>query len=127
MERADPRAAGARAEDLLDPLAHLARGLVGEGDRDDAARRDAGLADEPGDAVGDDAGLSGAGPGEHEQRAARVDDRLPLRGVRANRANCSGGFTPRIVAGGSDAYSTVTLLARLRGWSTSQPRSSAMW
>ena len=25
------------------------------------------------------------------------------------------------------AYSTVTLLARLRGWSTSQPRSTAMW
>ena len=24
-------------------------------------------------------------------------------------------------------YSTVTVLARLRGWSTSHPRSSAMW
>ena len=44
--------------------------------------RDAGVADEPGDAVRDDAGLSGAGPGEHEQRAARMDDGLPLRGVQ---------------------------------------------
>jgi hypothetical protein len=24
-------------------------------------------------------------------------------------------------------YSTVTLFARLRGWSTSQPRRTAMW
>jgi len=26
-----------------------------------------------------------------------------------------------------DCYSTVTDLARLRGWSTSQPRRTAMW
>jgi hypothetical protein len=29
--------------------------------------------------------------------------------------------------GGGTRYSTVTLLARLRGLSTSQPRSTAMW
>ena len=27
----------------------------------------------------------------------------------------------------SESYSTVTLFARLRGWSTSLPRSTAMW
>ena len=29
--------------------------------------------------------------------------------------------------GACPTYSTVTLLARLRGWSTSQPRRTAMW
>jgi len=34
------------------------------------------------------------------------------------------GLRTAIVAG---TYSTVTLLARLRGWSTSVPRSTATW
>src|SRR5258706_7209299 len=46
VEGADPRAAGACPEDPLDALTHLTGGLVGEGDRDDAARRDAGVEDE---------------------------------------------------------------------------------
>jgi hypothetical protein len=36
-------------------------------------------------------------------------------------------FEVDVLDGPQQPYSTVTLLARLRGWSTSQPRSSAMW
>ena len=39
--------------------------------------------DEVGDAVRQDAGLAGAGAGEHEQRPARVRHRLPLGRVEA--------------------------------------------
>ncbi len=53
---------------LFDALAHLAGGLVGEGDGEDGVGRDAFLANEPGDAAGDDAGLAGACAGEDEQR-----------------------------------------------------------
>jgi hypothetical protein len=81
VKRADPRTAGARAEKPFDALAHLARRFVREGDGDDAAGIDA-LMDQPGDPVGDDARLAGARPREDQQRAARMDDRLPLRGVQ---------------------------------------------
>lgn len=39
-----------------------------------------------------------------------------------------GGAGPRLDhPRGPGSYSTVTDLARLRGWSTSQPRRTAMW
>ena len=57
------------AEKAVDALAHFVGGLVGEGDGEDGVGGDALFLDEPGDAAGDDAGLSGAGAGEDEQGA----------------------------------------------------------
>ena len=71
MEGVDRDAAGARAEHLRQPLAHLARGAAREGDGEAVLRRDAALRDQVRDAVGQRAGLAGAGPGEDQQRRRR--------------------------------------------------------
>ena len=68
----------------VDALAHLARRLVGEGDRQDAPGIGAG-GHQPRDAVGDDARLARAGARDDQQRPARVQDRLALRGVELAR------------------------------------------
>ena len=68
----------------IDALGHLAGGLVGEGQGDDAARGDAPL-DEPGDALRDDARLARAGAGQDQERTDVMFDRAALRGVQRNR------------------------------------------
>ena len=79
MERAQGRALGRFPvalpglqvrQQLVDALLHLARGLVREGDGQDVLRRDA-LVDEVRDAVGDDARLAGARPGQDQNRAVK--------------------------------------------------------
>ena len=70
------------ADERVDAVAHLARGLVGEGNGEDAPRADVLLADEVGDAVGDDARLAGAGPGEDQQRPVGLLDGFALAGVK---------------------------------------------
>ena len=57
VEREDPEPAGGRAEEVVQPAAHLACGLVGEGDREDLGRADPVRRNQVGDAVGEDAGL----------------------------------------------------------------------
>ena len=99
--------------------------------------------EEVGDAVGDDAGLAAPRPGEHEQRALGGRHRLALDGVeriedRATQdiraghgaihyhgAASSGRAAAPIARDVRSAYSTVTDLARLRGWSTSRPSRTA--
>src|SRR5207302_1460534 len=63
--------------------AHLPRRLVGEGHRQDVRGAGAAGRDQIGDAVGEDAGLAAAGPGEDEQRAVGRLDRAPLRRIEA--------------------------------------------
>jgi hypothetical protein len=70
------------ADHLLQALAHLVGGLVGEAERDDAAGRDAAL-EQVDDAVGDDPGLARAGAREHEERPLGGEDRGALIGVEA--------------------------------------------
>lgn len=74
VEGGHPHGVGARPDQLLDALLHLARGLVGEGDGEDRARVDVAGAEQVGDAVGEHAGLAGAGAGDDEQRPAVVLD-----------------------------------------------------
>ncbi len=74
VEGHHPHRVGTRADELLDALLHLARGLVGEGDREDLPGVHIALAEEVGDAVGEHAGLAGAGAGHDEQRGVRVND-----------------------------------------------------
>ena len=66
------------ADQLADPLAHLGRRFVGEGDREDLAGPGVAGGEQVGDPVGQDAGLARAGAGEDQQRPLAVFDRLAL-------------------------------------------------
>ena len=70
------------ADQARDPLAHLVRGLVGEGDREDLRGPGAVCPEQPGDPVGQHPGLPGSGAGEHQQRPLAVGDRRALGGVQ---------------------------------------------
>ena len=59
-------------EQQLDALAHLLRGLVGEGDGQQLAGARAPGLHEPGDAMGEHARLARAGAGQDQQRAVAV-------------------------------------------------------
>ncbi len=82
MERAHVKALGTAAEQLLDAMLHLARCLVGEGHGHDVPRRDAHVLDEVGDAVGQNARLATAGPGDDEQRPRAGADGVALGRVQ---------------------------------------------
>ncbi len=69
VERAEPQAFDRPAEDGADAFAHFAGGLVGEGHREHLARRGAAGQQDMREAGGQDAGLAGAGAGQHQQRA----------------------------------------------------------
>jgi len=64
-----------------DPLLHLARGLVGEGHRQDFGRPGALGGEDMGDAGGQHAGFAGSGARQHQHRAVERDHRLALFGV----------------------------------------------
>ena len=81
VERRDPHRPAVAIEQPLDPRAHLLGGLVGEGDGEDLVGTGVPLEHQPGDAMGDDPCLPGAGAGEDQQRAVDVHDRGPLFGV----------------------------------------------
>ena len=132
-EGAERRVSGERQR----PLPHLPRRLVRERHGRDRARVGAG-ADEPGQAVRDDAGLPRARAGEHEERTLLVEDRFALFGIEpgqeigvghrriiqvesrelsVERGTCQRS-TLTLNAERStltSRYSTVTDLARFRG------------
>jgi hypothetical protein len=66
MKRGDDGAADHSqvSEQVGYALAHFAGRLIGEGDGEDGFRRDVVVVDEVADAVGDDAGFTGAGAGK---------------------------------------------------------------
>ena len=110
MEGADDRSAAAAAEQPLGALAHLAGGLVGEGDREDRAGSTPRSCDQPGDAVGDDPRLAGARAGEDQQRPVPVGDGGELVGIEfLGEIDCGGGrhsrplYQPPAPAQGSGA------------------------
>ena len=79
VERAYPERRRRQAEHGLDAPAHLSGGLVGEGDREDAVRRDVLDLHQPGDPVREHAGLAATGAREHQRRRERRGDGLTLR------------------------------------------------
>jgi hypothetical protein len=81
VERRDPHRAGARPDEVSDPLLHLARGLVGERDREDLAGLGVPGAQQVGDPVREHPRLARTGARDDEQRTALVDDGLALRAV----------------------------------------------
>ena len=70
-------------ESAPDALAHLARGLVGEGDGEDLARPGFAGGDQVGEAGGERGGLSRARTGEHQHRPLGGEHGFPLRRVQA--------------------------------------------
>jgi hypothetical protein len=148
MKGAHPEGVDLRAEQLADALSHLACGLVGEGDGQQVLGRNSAHPDQIGDAVRQYAGLAAACAREHEDRAFGRLHGLALLGVeslenrfgkhvrivsssRRQLASRRGGvrrLVDRATAlNGSRGHSTVTLFARLRGWSTSVPFCTATW
>ena len=67
--------------------------------------------------------LTPAGGGGGEGRSWELDRRQGTGGT----GDSSGDRVVRLAADRVRGHSTVTDLARLRGWSTSQPRRTAMW
>ncbi len=91
---------------LFDPAQHLPRGLVGEGEEENSARRDAVL-DQPAGSIDQGPGLAGAGAGEGEHRPAGVHDDRQLLLVEfllvAHAISTCGVRTAQIAAHGREA------------------------
>ena len=81
VKRREPHAVRVVTQQRLDALAHLARCLVGERDREDLIRRRVPVADEIGDPIGDDARFTGTRPCENHHRPFRMQDRFALFGI----------------------------------------------
>ncbi len=83
VEGEDP--VGCVPEHGLEPFAHLAGGLVGEGDGQDLVRLHAAGVDQVRDAMREHTRLAGARAGDDEERPFGVDDGFPLRGVEISQ------------------------------------------
>ena len=81
VERRHPHRAGARADQLHHPLAHLRRGLVGERDGQHLPDADVAGGQQVGDPPGQHGRLARPRAGDDEQRRALMQHRLALLGV----------------------------------------------
>ena len=82
VKGADPERRGRQVELRLDAPTHFARGLVREGHRKNAVRRDVLDLHQPGHPVGENAGLAAACAGQHQCRRERRGHGLALRVVQ---------------------------------------------
>ena len=98
VERADPHPPGLLAQEPGDPVAHLAGGLVGEGNREDAVGRNSLMVDQVRNASGEDPSLPRSGPRQDEQRAFEVYDGLTLGFVEPDKVGvgCEGAAPSRL-------------------------------
>jgi hypothetical protein len=83
VKGADPHAAGVDRQHRRDARQHFLRRLVGEGDRDEAARAHLPGLDQPRNARGEHARLAAAGAGEDQRRLVRQRDRFELLFIEA--------------------------------------------
>ncbi len=92
VEGVDGDASSRRSEQVLEALAQLLGGAPGEGDRQVLLRLRLPRADQVGDAVGQGAGLAGAGAGDDQERPGDHFRRRPLVGVGAVEGGGRRGF-----------------------------------
>ena len=90
MKGAEPEAVGGAPDHRLEALAHLARRLVGEGDRQQFGRKSAAGGEDMRQPRGQHPGLAGAGAGQHQDRAVDRLDRAQLRLVEAGEIGRGG-------------------------------------
>ena len=83
VEGAEPEPGGGAPDQALHAADHLARRLVGEGDREHLPRPGAAGGEDVGEARGEHAGLAGAGAGQHQQRAVQRLRCLALLRIQA--------------------------------------------
>ena len=83
VERHHPHRARGPADQQLDAVAHLLRGLVRERDGEDLVRTRLTRAQQVRDPVGEHAGLAGARSGQDQQRPGARRDGVALRRIRA--------------------------------------------
>ena len=82
MEGAEPHAVSGSADHCLEPIAHLARRLVGKGNREQFSRKRAAGAEDVGEPGGaQHPRLTGAGAGEDQDRTVDRLDSAALRVV----------------------------------------------
>ena len=110
VEGAEPRhALHGLAQHLAEPQLHLARGLVGEGHRQDFAAAGPALAQDMGDAGGQHARLAGAGAGQHQHRPSSV----------STASRCSG-LSPARYCGAAAARARAAM-PPAAGWCSGTP------
>src|SRR5213594_1963562 len=133
-----------RTKKIANAKLHLIGGFIGECNCEDLLRPDVAIFNQVRHAIGDDPGLAAACAGENEDRALATFHGVELFGIEKLRKvhafyepqkGLIRGQTPIFMGcrtSRSDpelippcGYSTVTLFARLRGWSISQPRRTA--
>ena len=71
-----------RADQIADPLAHFARGLVGKGHAQDLARPGEPRPDEMGQSRGERRGLAGTRARQHQHRTLGGEHRFLLRRIQ---------------------------------------------
>jgi hypothetical protein len=93
VKSADPHAAGVDRQHRRNAGEHFARGLVGEGHRQNALWPDLAGLDQPRDAGGEHPGLSRAGAGKNQRGLVRERDGFELLGIQTfeNRHSATGG------------------------------------
>ena len=104
MERAEPDALGGAADHCLEPLAHLARRLVGKGDGQHFARIGAAARQNMRETGRQYAGFPGAGAGQHQYGAVHRRDGPCLRLIERGEQRIR--MIGRRVAGSDDADHT---------------------
>ena len=109
MEGTTPETAGIFTGEIMHPVEHFFGRFVGEREQHNLARRDA-LVQEPGDAVGEGAGLTRTGAGQHQHGARSSGYGSVLLGIE--------GFTEidRRIAGGRQVV-VVAIENEIHEWS----------
>ncbi|CAB4849081.1 unannotated protein [freshwater metagenome] len=120
VEGGDPHRPSPRAHDLRDAVAHLASGLVGEGNRQDLAGAGIARGQQVRDAPGEHPGLARARPRDDEQGPAPVLDSGTLLGVEIDNEISGHDATVRgrhgIKAGGIEVVEEGCHRAVILGW-----------
>ena len=109
MEGAEPHAFGGAADHRFQPLAHLARRLVGEGDRENLGREGAAGREDMRQPGGQHPGFAGAGAGQHQHRPVDRLDRPALRLVEAGHVNGVAGICRTLQSGFDHEHSIKRL------------------
>src|SRR5690606_29247267 len=107
VEGADPHPRGFPPEQCTDPLAHLPRCLVGEGQRQNRVGRNAELLDQMGDSGGEYRGLTGACAGKDQKCPLEVAGGERLFGIETVqiRQDCGQIWVVDVVVCGSSTSS----------------------